>query len=123
MHDNARDDDWPTLRRFLPAGWAEQAKRLGAMRRQRKVANAEQLLRVLLIHLVDGCSLRETVVRARAGGLARITDVALLEAAAGGIGVVALDGGADAGAAWLRGGAAGLAGGFSGPERRCHGNQ
>jgi hypothetical protein len=79
MHDNERDDDWSTLRRFLPAGWAEQAKRLGALRRQRKVASAEQLLRVLLIHLVDGCSLRETVVRARAGGLAKITDVALLK--------------------------------------------
>jgi hypothetical protein len=67
------------MMRFLPAGWAEQAKRLGALRRQRKVASAEQLLRVLLIHLVDGCSLRETVVRARTGGLARITDVALLK--------------------------------------------
>lgn len=67
------------MKRFLPAGWAEQAKRLGALRRQRKVASAEQLLRVLLIHLVDGCSLRETVVRARTGGLARITDVALLK--------------------------------------------
>ena len=60
-------------------GWAEQARRSGALRRQRKVGSAEQLLRVLLIHLVDGCSLRETVVRARAGGLAEITDVALLK--------------------------------------------
>jgi hypothetical protein len=32
----------------------------------------------LLIHLVDGCSLRETAVRARAGGLASVSDVALL---------------------------------------------
>jgi len=79
MHDNKRDDDWLTLKRFLPAGWSEEAKRLGALRRQRKVASAEQLLRVLLIHLVDGCSLRETVVRARAGRLAKITDVALLK--------------------------------------------
>lgn len=79
MSDNDRDDDWLTLRRFLPVGWTEQAKRLGALRRQRKVANAEQLLRVLLIHLVEGCSLRETVVRAREGGLAKITDVALLK--------------------------------------------
>jgi hypothetical protein len=36
------------------------------------------LLRVLLIHLVDGCSLRETAVRAAAGGLATVSDVALL---------------------------------------------
>jgi hypothetical protein len=33
---------------------------------------------VLLIHLVDGCSLRQTAARARAGGLADVSDVALL---------------------------------------------
>jgi hypothetical protein len=36
------------------------------------------LLRVLLIHLSDGCSLRETAVRAHVGGLAHVSDVALL---------------------------------------------
>ncbi len=79
MRDNESDDNWLVLKRFLPAGWAEQARRSGALRRQRKVASAEQLLRVLPIHLVDGCLLRETVARARAGGLAEITDVALLK--------------------------------------------
>jgi hypothetical protein len=79
MRDDERDDNWLLLKRFLPAGWAEQAKRLGALRRQRKVASAEQLLRVLLIHLVDGCSLRETVARAREGKLAEMSDVALLK--------------------------------------------
>jgi hypothetical protein len=79
MRDDEKDDNWLLLKRFLPAGWAEQAKRLGALRRQRKVASAEQLLRVLLIHLVDGCSLRETVARAREGKLAEISDVALLK--------------------------------------------
>ena len=34
--------------------------------------------RVLLIHLAEGCSLRETVARARAGELADVSDVALL---------------------------------------------
>jgi hypothetical protein len=79
MQDNDREADWQTLMRFLPAGWVEQAKRLGALRRQRKLSAAGQLLRVLLIHLVDGCSLRETVARARAGKLAEISDVALLK--------------------------------------------
>ena len=37
------------------------------------------MLRVLLIHLADGCSLRETAVRASAGGLAAVSDVALLK--------------------------------------------
>jgi hypothetical protein len=79
MQDNDREADWQALMRFLPAGWVEQAKRLGALRRQRKLSAAGQLLRVLLIHLVDGCSLRETVARARAGKLAEISDVALFK--------------------------------------------
>ena len=33
----------------------------------------------MLIHLADGCSLRETVVRAKQGGIASISDVALLK--------------------------------------------
>jgi hypothetical protein len=37
------------------------------------------MLRVLLIHLADGCSLRETAVRASAGGLSAVSDVALLK--------------------------------------------
>ncbi|MFC6839240.1 hypothetical protein [Xanthomonas theicola] len=34
---------------------------------------------MLLIHLLDGCSLRETAARARQGGLADVSDVALLK--------------------------------------------
>ncbi len=79
MRDVDGATDWQVLVRFLPAGWIEQAKRLGALRRQRKLSAAGQLLRVLLIHLVDGCSLRETTVRAREGKLAEISDVALLK--------------------------------------------
>jgi hypothetical protein len=79
VRDVTEDDNWSTLVRFLPAGWIEQSKRLGALRRQRKLTAAGQLLRVLLIHLVDGCSLRETVARAREGKLAEISDVALLK--------------------------------------------
>jgi hypothetical protein len=37
------------------------------------------LLRTLLMPLADGCSLRETAVRARAGQLAAVSDVALLK--------------------------------------------
>jgi hypothetical protein len=52
---------------------------LGAVRRLRGFSSVESLLRVLLIHLADGCLLRETVVRARAGDLAAVSDVALLK--------------------------------------------
>ena len=71
-------DNWKVLLSFLPDGWEREAFRLGAIRRQRKLT-AETLLRLLFIHLADGCSLRETAVRARRSGLADLTDVALLK--------------------------------------------
>jgi hypothetical protein len=64
---------------MLPAQWQSKAVELGALRRLRGFKSAEALLRVLLIHLADGCSLRETAVRARAGDLADVSDVALLK--------------------------------------------
>lgn len=73
-----REEDFEIVKRFLPTGWEAQAKHLGALRRARGFADAERLLRTLLIHLADGCSLRETVVRAKHSGLASVSDVALL---------------------------------------------
>jgi hypothetical protein len=73
------EDDWQVLSTFLPVGWQNKAKELGALRRCRKFENAEILLRTLLIHLADGCSLRETAVRARHGNIASVSDVALLK--------------------------------------------
>lgn len=64
---------------FLPPGWARNAKELGALRRCRKFHDAQVLLRILLIHLAEGCSLRETAVRARQGGLASVSDVAIMD--------------------------------------------
>lgn len=72
------DEDWRIVERILPAGWEAAAKESGAMRRNRGFDGPASLLRVLLIHLADGCSLRETVTRARARGLAEVSDVALL---------------------------------------------
>ena len=74
-----KDDDWQVLLTFLPSGWQGKAKELGALRRCRKFENAETLLRTLLIHLADGCSLRETAVRAKHGHIASVSDVALLK--------------------------------------------
>jgi len=71
-------EDWDVIERVLPDGWQEAARRTGALRRTRGFKDASTLLRVLLIHLVDGCSLRETAVRADAGGLIKVSDVALL---------------------------------------------
>lgn len=73
------DENWKFLLQFLPQGWEQMAKELGAVTRQRKIMSAEILLRILLIHLADSCSMRETVVRAKESKLADISDVALFK--------------------------------------------
>jgi Transposase DDE domain len=77
---SSRDaEDWEIILRMLPRGWQDKARESGAMRRCREFPNAATLLRVLLIHLAEGCSLRETAVRAAAGGLVEVSDVAVLK--------------------------------------------
>lgn len=71
--------DWDVVVQMLPAQWEAKAAELGAVRRLRGFGSVGSVLRVLLIHLADGCSLRETAVRASAGGLAAVSDVALLK--------------------------------------------
>lgn len=72
--------DWDVVMQTLPAQWQAKAVELGAVRRQlRNFSDVASMLRVLLIHLADGCSLRETAVRAQAGGLADVSDVTLLK--------------------------------------------
>jgi hypothetical protein len=73
-------EDWEVIRRILPDGWEAQARATRAfVRDDVGFDSAATLLRVLLIHLNDGCSLRETAVRAREGGLAAVSDVALFK--------------------------------------------
>jgi len=72
-------DDWHFLLTFLPSGWQEKARDLGAIQRYRNFDHPEALLRTLLIHFADGCSLRETAARAKHGNIAKISDVALLK--------------------------------------------
>jgi hypothetical protein len=76
---NIFNEDWKVLTKFFPKGWRAQAKKLEVLKRKRKIKSTNILLRVLLIHLVDGCSLRETVTRAKQGKLAHLSDVALLK--------------------------------------------
>lgn len=73
------EQDWGVVTAMLPVDWQAKAMELGAVRRLRGFSSIEALLRVLLIHLADGCSLRETAVRAHAGNLADVSDVALLK--------------------------------------------
>ena len=72
-------EDWAVIERVLPTGWQEKAKESRALFIPKEFKDASTLLRVMLIHLSDGCSQRETAVRARAGGLVDVSDVALLK--------------------------------------------
>ena len=72
-------DDWAVVCRFLPAGWEQAAREQGALKRARGIADAATLLRVLLVHLADGCSLQESAVRVRQAGWCTISSVALFK--------------------------------------------
>ncbi len=71
-------EDWDILLTYLPDGWREKASEYGALVRRRKIRSADILLRVLLIHLADGKSLRTTATYAREAEICQINDVALL---------------------------------------------
>jgi hypothetical protein len=73
------EEDWELLLSFLPEGWIEMASNYNVVKGLRKDKSPEKLLRVLLIHMGCGYSLRETVVRAKKAQLADLSDVALLK--------------------------------------------
>lgn len=72
-------ENWEILSTFLPQGWAEQAWRLGAMRRARYIKDPAVVLRLLLLHVAVGCSLAETAARAKVSGLAEISAVGVFK--------------------------------------------
>src|SRR6266478_2235485 len=76
--DQPLDENWELLLSLFPAGWEQQAVLLGAVERLRGFASIRELLRVLLLHVGRGYSLRETAVRAKQAGLAEVSDVTLL---------------------------------------------
>lgn len=71
-------ENWEIIKRCLPEAWDSKAYELGALRRKRKIESAEVLLRLLLIHLASGKSLRTAATYACQAGLCEINDVALL---------------------------------------------
>ena len=70
-------DDWSILSSFLPEGWRQKARECGALTRARGIAGPEALLRILLIHIANGCSLAETSLRAEQLGLGRLNQSAV----------------------------------------------
>jgi hypothetical protein len=73
------DEDWDLLMSFFPSDWKTTACRTGALKGLRQDKMAENYLRILLMHLGGGFSLRETATRARQAELADLSDVALLK--------------------------------------------
>jgi len=72
------EDQWPVIRQLLPADLDQSARDHGAMRRQRgQIKSAEQLLRLLLLHIAGGLSLEQAVARAKVRGLATLNAMAL----------------------------------------------
>src|SRR5437868_4383323 len=79
MRDELIAQDWDIVKRMLPADWEESARQCGALRRCRNVESAETLLRLILLHVAGGLSLRQTATRAEAFQWATLSDVALLK--------------------------------------------
>ena len=72
------EDQWAVIRQLLPADLDQSARLHGAMRRQRgQIKSAEQLLRVLLLHIAGGLSLEQAVARAEARHLVKLNAMAL----------------------------------------------
>lgn len=71
------DENWDYLLSLLPHNWEAQAKATGAVRRLRGASSLGSLLRVLLLHIGHGCSLRTASVVGKAAGWISMSDVAL----------------------------------------------
>jgi hypothetical protein len=72
-------DDWALICQLLPPDWQEQAYFQGALCRARGFPNVAVLLRLLLVHLAGGCSLKETVTIAQQDGWCHLSAVALFK--------------------------------------------
>ena len=54
LAEDLANENWKIICTFLPSGWMEQARQCGALQRARGIPDAEKLLRLLLIHVVNG---------------------------------------------------------------------
>jgi hypothetical protein len=70
---------WDDFLKCLPDNWREIAEGSGVLKGQRKDKDPETLMRVLMLHLLCGYSLRETSTVAEEANIASLSDVALLK--------------------------------------------
>ena len=73
------EENWRVLSSLFPIDWQQMARRCGVIERLRGIPSSEVLLRMILLHVATGHSLRETVVEAKLATWADISDVALLK--------------------------------------------
>ena len=59
------EENWKVLASLLPTGWQQMAWQSGAIKRLRGMLSTDVLLRMLMLHMARGYSLRETVLRAK----------------------------------------------------------
>jgi hypothetical protein len=74
----AFEESWEVIRQVLPADLEALARQSGSFQRARKVADAQSLLRLLLMH-AGGLSLQQTALRAQEQGLGQLSAVALFK--------------------------------------------
>lgn len=79
MINDALPEAWSILRDWLPDDLNERARADGFFQRSRGLSDAETWLRLILMHVAGGLSLKQTVVRARELGLAQVSSVALFK--------------------------------------------
>ena len=72
------DEDWLLLSSLFPTNWEELGRKTGAIARLRGFNSVGNVLRALLMHVGSGWSLRETSARAKLAGVAKVSDVTLL---------------------------------------------
>ena len=73
------EENWNVLASLFPTGWRQMAWQSPAVARLRGFPSPDVMLRMLLLHVARGYSLRETVVRAKLANWSDISDVALLK--------------------------------------------
>lgn len=74
---DALPDEWSILRGWLPEDLNLLARETGFFTRARGLQEADRWLRLILMHVAGGLSLKQTVVRARELGVADVSSVAL----------------------------------------------
>jgi hypothetical protein len=73
------EEEWAVVQGLLPQGWEAKARELGAVRRLRGIGDVPTLLRILLMHLADGCSLKETALRVRQARWGKMSAVGIFK--------------------------------------------